>query len=72
MLLEVKVITKAKKIQIEQLGPDLYKIRLTQAPEKNKANKQLVEVLADHFNISKRKVIIKKGIKDSYKTIVIL
>ncbi|MCD6575678.1 MAG: DUF167 domain-containing protein [Nanoarchaeota archaeon] len=60
MIVEVKVVPKSSKISVEKKNGKLH-VKLTAPPEKGKANKQLVEVLAEHFGVSKSKVKILKG-----------
>ncbi|ABE52851.1 DUF167 domain-containing protein [Methanococcoides burtonii] len=46
-------------------------IKLTSAAQKGKANGQLIEIVADFFNIGQREVIIGSGAKSSKKTVII-
>lgn len=70
MLVEVKVITRAKenKIKAEKDGLKAY---LTVVPEKGKANQFLIKLLADYYKISKNKIKIIKGQKSRNKIIEI-
>ena len=45
------------------------KVKLTAAPEKGKANKQLVEVLAEHYQVSKSKIRVLKGAASKNKIV---
>ncbi|MCM1985524.1 MULTISPECIES: DUF167 domain-containing protein [Methanococcoides] len=46
-------------------------IKLTSAAQKGKANGQLIEIVADFFNISSRDIAIVSGAKSSKKTVII-
>lgn len=70
MRLKVKVIAGAKKESISQEG-DLMKVKLAARPVKGKANERLVEVLAEHFGVSKGSVQILKGHASNRKEVEI-
>jgi hypothetical protein len=65
--LTLKIITRAKKNEIK--GDKVY---LTAPPVEGKANKALIELLAEHYGVSKNRVLIIKGQKSKYKTVKIL
>ena len=70
MRLEIKVTPKASRDLVkEEAGR--WKVYLTAAPEKDKANKALVELLARHFNVPKASVRILRGHHSSLKTVEI-
>lgn len=69
--IEVKVITRCDKVEIKKIEEGRYKVKLTEAAEKDKANKQLVEVLADYFNVKKKAVRIVSGMHSTTKKILI-
>ncbi len=71
MLINVKVITNAAKNQIIQKSPNEFVVRITAAPEKGKANKKVIDFLADYFNLKKSDILIKKGQTSSRKIISI-
>lgn len=61
MIIKVKVIPNAKKSEIVVLGQNSFKVKLTSVPEKGKANKELVELLAEYFGTKKLNVRIIHG-----------
>jgi len=71
MTVKVKVISQAKKVRIEPLS-DSLKVYLTKPPLNDKANKQLIEVIAKHYQVKKSKVSIIKGLKQKEKILEIL
>jgi uncharacterized protein (TIGR00251 family) len=71
VMIEVKVITKSGRVEVIPLGGERYKVKLTEAPEKGKANKQLIEVLAEYFNIKKGDIKIISGEHSSTKKILV-
>lgn len=58
---------KVEKQQVLALGgidannSELYKVYVTVAPEQSKANKKMIELLADYFKVTKAQVKIIKG-----------
>lgn len=61
MRIYIKVIPKASKNEIVKISEGEYKAKITAAPENNKANEMLVEVLADFFDVSKSSIKIVGG-----------
>ena len=68
MKIDVKVIPAAKKNHIKQEG-DLWKIYLKAPAIDGKANKSLIALLAEHFDVRKGQIEIIKGLKLKRKTI---
>jgi len=68
--LSVKVIPNARRNLVKQEG-DTLKVYLTAPPVDNKANKLLVEVLANHFGTKKSHVRIIQGHKSRNKLVEI-
>ncbi|HLC38814.1 MAG TPA: DUF167 domain-containing protein [Patescibacteria group bacterium] len=69
-IIKVKVIPKAKLNTVKETEDGL-KVYLTKPAQKNKANKALVEILADYFKIKKSQITIQKGEKSRHKIIEI-
>ena len=70
MKIEVKVTPGAKKNCVKSEGTGL-KIYLTASPVDGKANKALIDLLAEHFSVKKSQVTITKGLQSRNKTISI-
>jgi len=60
MIIKVKVVPKSSKISIAKKD-GFYHVKLTAAPEKGKANAQLIDVLSKFFNVKKSQIRILKG-----------
>jgi len=71
MKIEVKVKTKAKKEYVKEVRENEFEVAVLDAPEKGKANKAVVEALADHFNIPQINVEIVGGRTSRYKVVEI-
>lgn len=61
----------AKENRIEWLSETEAKVWLTAAPEKGKANKALIDILARELRIAKSRIEIKYGKTAKVKTIEI-
>jgi hypothetical protein len=61
----------SKKKYIKLLDVDTYEIAITAKPEKGKANKEIIEDLANFFKIQKSRITIMKGHKSHTKIIQI-
>jgi uncharacterized protein (TIGR00251 family) len=72
MDLKITVITRAHKSEVVRLGDDHLRVKLTSPPEKNKANYELIQVLAKYFGVNKSAVSIKTGQRSRHKIIQIL
>ncbi len=67
-IIRVKAVPNAKKNELKKEG-EVFKIYLTCAPTKGKANKLLIEILADYFNCKKSQLKIIRGEKSKNKVI---
>jgi uncharacterized protein (TIGR00251 family) len=69
MLRTIHVIPCATHVVIKPQPNGNLIVRLTAPPSDNKANKQLIKVLSDYFDIPRTKLRIIRGEKSRYKTI---
>ena len=68
-IIKVKVQPKAKKTGIEKISEDMYKVRVSAAPYKGAANKEVIAALASHFGIPASRIRIVRGEKSRSKVI---
>lgn len=61
MLLTIKVSPNAGKSEIVDVHGDCLRVRVAAAPEKGKANKECVGLLASFFHIKRSQVVVQKG-----------
>lgn len=69
--INIRVIPRAKK-NLVKTEPGRLKVYLTAPPQDGKANKLLIEVLAEHFKVKKKQVCILRGEKAQDKVVEIL
>ncbi|MEI6627217.1 MAG: DUF167 domain-containing protein [bacterium] len=67
----VTVKPNSRAIEIEKISDQVYKVKLTVTAQEGKANKQLIEVMADYFSLSKSQVTIKSGLSSREKVLII-
>lgn len=67
----VEVRPNSKHLKIEEIAGGIYKIHLTAPATEGKANKQLIDVLSDHFRVAKSLITIKAGKTAKTKVVVI-
>jgi uncharacterized protein len=67
MRISLKVIARAKKEAIEKLSDNGYKIKVSVPPEKGKANKRVIEILAKELGVRKQDISIVSGLTNSNK-----
>lgn len=71
MLIEVKVTPKAKENKVLGMENGVLKVRVTAAPENNKANLALIALLSEYYRVPKRSVIIQSGETSRLKKVLI-
>lgn len=72
MYIQIKVIPKSRETAfVEKMDDDTYKIRVKAAPEKGKANDELIRFLSKTLNIRKDEILIISGHTDTRKLLKI-
>ena len=59
-IFNVRVTPHAKQNKIVQ-DNDVFRVYITTAPEKGKANNAVIDMLSDYFDVPKTKIKIVKG-----------
>jgi len=69
-LISVKVTPRSSRQEIiEDNG--VFKVRLYSAPDKGRANEELIELLAERFKVAKSQVTIIQGLTSKNKLVKI-
>ena len=71
-ILNVRAQPRSSKAGVEGLLGDAVKVRVRCAPVDGKANKELVETLADAFGLPKSRVVFKSGETSKQKRILLM
>jgi uncharacterized protein len=69
-VLTIQVNPFASRDEVKKISDTEYEVSTVAPPEKGKANKQVVKLLARFFNMSPSKLIITKGERWNTKTIL--
>ena len=68
-MIRVYVTPNAREARVVKVSEDYFEVRVDERAVGNRANKRLVEILSEHFNIPKSRITILTGIKTRNKTI---
>ena len=71
-ILNVKAQPRSSRAGVDGLMGDAVKVRVRCAPVDGKANKELIETLADAFGLPKSRVVFKSGETSKQKRILLL
>jgi uncharacterized protein (TIGR00251 family) len=71
MKLNIVVVPNSKTPEIIKINENNFKVRVNAPASSGEANKRLIEILADYFNVSKSSIKILKGFKNRNKIVCI-
>ena len=71
VILNVRAQPRSSRAGLDGLVGDAVKVRLRAAPVDGKANKELVETLADAFGLPKARVVFKGGEMSKTKRVLL-
>jgi hypothetical protein len=69
LTLTIHVTPRSSQTQIQEIQPELLKVKLKAAPTGGKANAELIGALSKYFNVPKTKVEIIKGLTARIKIV---
>ena len=69
--IKVVVTTGQKKEKIVAKKPDHFEISVKEKAEKNMANKKVIDLLAQYFNVSTKKIRIINGHHHPHKLLAV-
>ncbi len=72
MKLQVRVKANARRNHVEVREDGSLSVSVTVPPVEGKANKKVIELLADHFHKPKSSIIIVAGKQSKQKTVEVL
>ena len=68
-MLRVKVTTKSSRPRVVEEGEGSYRVYVSSAPEKGKANAAVIKALAGHLGVNRSALEIASGESSREKTI---
>ena len=72
MIINVKTIPSSNVSKIEKISEKEYKARIKSPPKNNKANMELINLLAKEFKISVKLIKIKNPASKNKKVLVLI
>ena len=66
-ILTVKAQPRSKTPGVEETGPDSFRVRVSAAPEKGRANAEVAERLAAHLGVPPSRLTLVRGASSSHK-----
>ncbi len=67
----MQVKPNSKESCVEEIGPNLFRVRVKAPPRENKANQELIEAVARYFHVPKSRVSIVTGLGSKQKIVEI-
>lgn len=71
MKIQVKVSPNAKEAKVEKESGGILRVKVNAPAREGKANKRLIEILAEYFSKPKSSIKIVKGINSKNKVVEI-
>jgi hypothetical protein len=71
MKISINVIPNSKTSEVIKIDESNYKVRVDAPAAEGEANRRLIEILAEHFNVRKSSIKILKGLKNRNKIVEI-
>ena len=72
MLIRVYVTPNAKQARVVKVSEDYFDVWVDERAEGGRANKRLLEILAEHFKVHKSRISILRGTKSRDKTVQVI
>lgn len=72
LIISLKVTPRSSKSEVIKIDESNYRIKVKNPPVEGRANREVVEVLAEYFKVPKNQVQIIRGLTGTYKTVKII
>jgi len=69
VLIRVHVTPNAMEARVTRVDEASFEVRVDEKASEGRANKRLVEILAEHFKVPKSRISIVRGAKSRDKTV---
>ncbi|HLC59316.1 MAG TPA: DUF167 domain-containing protein [archaeon] len=71
MMIRVRASPNSKKSDIKDQCDNCFSVKIDEPADEGKANRRLIEILSDHFNVPKSSIRITRGLKSKDKMVEI-
>ncbi|MFC1656419.1 DUF167 domain-containing protein [Patescibacteria group bacterium] len=68
MIITVKAKAGSRENKIEEIGVDEFRVSVTEPPVQGRANNAIIELLADHFEVTQSNIRLTSGFRSREKT----
>ncbi len=72
MLIRVYVTPNAREARVVKVRNDYFEVRVDEVAVDGRANKRLLEILAEHFKVQKSRISILRGTKTRNKLVQVI
>jgi uncharacterized protein (TIGR00251 family) len=72
MLIKVYVTPNAREARVVKVSHDYFEVRVDEMAVGGRANKRLLEILAEHFKVQRSRISILKGTKTRNKLVQVI
>ena len=72
MLIRVYVTPNAREARVVKVSDNYFEVRVDERAVGGRANKRLLEILAEHFKVQKSRISILKGTKARNKLVQVI
>lgn len=72
MLIRVRVTPNAKRARVTKVAETSFEVKVDARAEDGRANRRLLEILSEHFDVPKSKVSIVSGVRSRDKLLDVL
>jgi uncharacterized protein (TIGR00251 family) len=72
MLIRVYVTSNTREARVVKVSDDYFEVRVDEMAVGGRANKRLLEILAEHFKVHKSRISILKGTKARNKLVQVI
>jgi uncharacterized protein len=72
MILYVHVTPNAREARVTKLSETSLEVKIDERAEGGKANKRLLEILSEYFNVPKSAIVIVRGTKSRDKVVELM
>jgi uncharacterized protein (TIGR00251 family) len=69
VVITVRVQPRASRPGVERMGEREFRVRVSAAPDRGRANEEVIERLADHLGLPKSRLRILRGQASRMKTV---
>ena len=72
MIIKVRTKIKSGEKKVTLLEDGIFEVHVQSVPEKGKANKEIIDLLSQHFKIPKANISIISGARSRFKKVLLI